>query len=111
MQGLSLIVALSLVTYRITRFALDDTLLEEWRWKLQDWLRGGPPGTAGPPPSILRQKLLSLTDCPYCFSVWVAAGATALTDWRTSVQLPVWTWLATCGAAMAWWRLIETPHE
>lgn len=111
MQGLPLIVVLSLVSYRVTRFALDDTLLEEWRWKLQDWLRGGPPNTAGPPPALWRQKLLSLTDCPYCLSVHIAGWAVVITNQLQPVPVPVWAWLAVSGLCMAWWRLIETPHE
>lgn len=112
MQGLPLIVVLSLVTYRVTRFALDDTLLDEWRWQLQGWLKGkGPTDRNGQPLVMWRRKLLSLTECPYCLSVWVAAGATAIAERYASIPLPVWTWLAVSGLAMAWWRLIETPHE
>lgn len=108
LQGLPLIVLLSLVCYRVTRFAIDDSLIDAPRWWLEDKLKGHWSEMDRP---AWRQKFLDLLGCPYCMSVWIAAGAVVITNQLISVPLPLWTWLAVCGATMVWWRLIETPHE
>lgn len=100
---LTIIVVLSLVTYRVTRFFLSDTLLEGIRLKFHGLLldpRKREPG-------LLRMKLYELTMCPFCFSVWVAAGATAVADAYTSIPLPVFVWLAACSGSLIVWRWIE----
>lgn len=97
---LTVIVILSLVTYRVTRFFLSDTLLEETRGMVLRRL-------SGPYAGQLRVKLFELLTCPFCFSVWVAAGATAVADAYTSVPLPVFVWLAACSGSLVIWRWIE----
>ena len=54
-----------------------------------------------------RMKLYELLDCHYCMSVYVGAGAVALTDWQTSVPLPVWAWLCASAGAVVIWEWTE----
>lgn len=96
---LTVIVVLSLVTYRVTRFFLSDSLLEEPRVRFHNWLLAKP--------GMLRTKVYELATCPFCFSVWVAAGATAVADAYTSIPLPVYVWLAACSGSLVIWRWIE----
>ena len=95
-------VALGAVTYRVTRFILLDTLFADTRTKLKLALIG-----KGPSTSVFRTKLYDLMSCPYCMSVWVAAGAVALSAPFTDIPLPVWTWLGVCTTSLAFWRYIE----
>lgn len=118
---LTLIVLLSFVTYRVTRFALEDSMLARQRIWLQAHILGirtkddrilkdayelaqdqDDPEIAG-----WRLKLYELSDCPFCFGVWVSAGAVALTDWQVSVPLPVWVWLAGSTGSLIIWRWVE----
>lgn len=108
MSVISLVVLLSLVVYRTTRFLIDDSLIDEPRWWLEDKIKGKWSSIDMPG---WRAKLVELMGCPYCVSAYVAAGATALTDLYTSVPLPVWVWLASMGGAMIVWRFVETLHE
>lgn len=100
-QVILLSVILGAVTYRVTRFIILDTLINEQRRWVKFKLIGD--GSPGP----VRVKLLDLLSCPYCLSVWIALGAVALTMPFADVPMPVWTWLATCTASLAFWRYIE----
>jgi len=93
-----LIAVLSLVTYRVTRFFITDSLIEAPRASIYGWLLAG---------RGLRLKVYELLTCPFCFSVWVAAGATATADAYVSVPLPVFVWLAACSGSLIVWRWIE----
>jgi len=97
---LTLIILLSLITYRVTRFVIEDSLINAQRTWFLGKIIGKRPGRA-------RVKIHDLFLCPYCLSVWIAAGATAIADAYVSVPLPVWTWLATCGGTMMVWRFVE----
>lgn len=93
-----LLVVLALACYRVTRFIIDDTLIDRQR----DWVFRR---TAGHP------KIHELLDCPYCVSIWVAAGMVAGADLVTSVPLPLLTWLATSGGALVAWKFIEVEDD
>lgn len=100
---LILIVVLGLVTYRVTRFLIADTLIAQPRRKLLDWIAP----QVGPMPPKWRIKIWELLTCPYCLSIWVAGGAVGLTAIWRDIPMPVWTWLATAGMCMAWYAFIE----
>lgn len=101
-------IALAFVVYRITRFLIEDTLLEEPRY----WLERKVRGSTIPPKSGLRKKLLALMECPYCVSVWVAAGTVALaTLTGVDVPHPFWTWLVACGITMTIWKHTEAEED
>lgn len=120
---LTWIVVLSLVTYRCTRFIIDDALIDAQRCWVQKKIAGrqgsevGPPRGSFPicgkliyvvPTAAWRAKLLELLDCPYCVSVWVALGSVMSARLAgPGVPQPFWVWLATAGGTMFWWKLIE----
>ena len=97
---LILAVLLSLATYRATRFFLLDSLIEEWRNAFRAWL--------GSHPGIVWRKLFDLTECPFCFSWWVAGALVGATDLFTSVPLPILMWAAVAGGCMVAWRWVES---
>lgn len=71
----------SLAVYRVTRLVTRDTITQPFRdWLVRDW----------------HGWVVELLQCPWCFSIWVAAGATVLTyfEWGT------WKWIAA-GLAFA----------
>lgn len=96
---LILTVILGLVAYRVGRFLLLDTLIDEPRDKAMGWLeiREG----------VGWRKLEELFRCPWCITIWTAAGATAATTAFMSVPLPVWVWLAAATWALVLWRIID----
>lgn len=105
MQLIPPIIVLSLVAYRITRFLLEDSLIDAQRWWVQKKIAGGVATHDATPK--WRLKLLDLTECPYCASVWVSAAATGYAMiWWTAPQ-PVLTWLGTCAGCMIVWRVVE----
>lgn len=82
-----LIIVLGLACYRATRFVTKDDfppIRTPREWIAGD---GADPGTRHAP-----EWLAELVTCPWCASGWITAAAVALTDWRTSVPLPVFTW-------------------
>lgn len=94
LSWLCLILVLGLVVYRVTRFIVLDTLVDVPR----DWVHNRLMSTKrrwGP-------YLAKLIGCPWCVSVWVSAGAVALTMILTNhdIVMPVWTWLAAAAVAV-----------
>lgn len=116
-----LILVLGLVTYRVTRFIILDSLIENVRARAFEWLLS--PLEPAQRETVMelhedaplqelsmwRRKLYQLLSCPFCISVWVGAGAVFLTDWLTAfdVRLPVWTWLATSTVALVVYAYID----
>lgn len=107
-------VVLAFVVYRVTRFISLDTLIDEPRDKVAGWLLSGDvffdETNKRWPVNIWKRKMLQWLECPFCQSVWVAAGA--LTFW-TIISDYEWTWdwllhwLAICGAAMAVYKFVD----
>ena len=85
---LALLIALSAVTYRIGRFVILDTLIDEPRNWVMGWLERHP--------HKFWEKILDLLGCPFCITIWISAAVVAITDLvDISVPMPVWTWLGT----------------
>jgi hypothetical protein len=116
-----LILILSLVTYRVTRFIILDSLIERWREHFYEFILD-PLDDAdmdlvltlhedGPLHQLpwWRRKIYQLFSCPFCISVWVAGGAVALTEWLTDfdVVMPVWTWLAISALSLVVYTYID----
>ena len=104
LELLSALIILSAVTYRITRFAILDSLIETTRHRFFEWLND--PEKV----SSFRLKVLDLLTCPYCLSVWVAAGVTAY--WWAITDLP-WSWwpigwLATAGGSLCYYAAVDS---
>lgn len=116
LNDLATFIILSYVTYRVTRFCQKDSLLEEPRSRFFQKLLGPPQAmsfdiSSGPPQfkptAWWRIKIYELLTCPYCWSVWVAAGAVIISDQFISIPLPVFFWVAVAGGAMSVWRQVE----
>lgn len=113
---LTLLVVLSLVSYRVTRLIVLDHLFDGARETVvAKWiLRCGdmaylPFALADETRPLWRRKLATLLTCQFCSSAYVSAGAVTITDAYTSVPLPVWAWLAVWSGGLLAWRIIETP--
>jgi hypothetical protein len=94
---------MGLVVYRVTRFFLRDSLIDEPReWVYQKILGDITKET------WWRDKLYELLDCPYCLSIWFSGAVVVVADRYTSVPLPVFAWLATAAICMVVWRIVES---
>lgn len=102
MQLVGQIVLFGLAVYRVTRFFLKDKMIEKQRLWFYNWLVGDMTKQ-----SALRDKIYELFDCPYCFSVWVSAGAVAVATRYAAVPLPVYQWLAASATALIVWEILE----
>jgi hypothetical protein len=98
---LILIVVLSLVTYRLGRFVVLDSMFEGTRDKTLGWMhRRG---------NFFWVKTAELLGCPYCITVWLAAGACLA--WRVFVEsypAPVFVWLAVSAGSLMAWRVVDS---
>jgi hypothetical protein len=104
---LTWIVVLSLVVYRVTRFLIEDPLIDAPRLWLRKRIVGNVVGVAVSNTKPWRAKLLELSECPYCLSVWVSAATVLVAAFTSNVPLPFWTWLAVCGGCMVVWVIVE----
>jgi hypothetical protein len=91
---------LSMVVYRVGRFIVLDTLIEEVRDKSYEWLEKRS--------SMFWRKIMELIGCPWCITIWVAAATVAVADGFISVPLPFFTWLATATGSLVWWAIIDS---
>lgn len=112
MSELLTFVVLTLVAARVTRFIFKDTMWKPTRDKLIGWLEDPVKIRYGGSPSVeythrgrfqmfWRKKLAELIECPYCVSIWVAAGTVFVH--RVVVEplpQPVWYWLAVAMGAV-----------
>lgn len=89
MNQLTLFVILSFSVHRVTRFLMKDTLIERQRhWVLRQIAKPRP--TAGGMYELApwRQKLLDLTQCWWCLSIWVAGATTLVANQFYPLPLP-----------------------
>jgi hypothetical protein len=92
-----LVLVLSAVTWRVTRFLILDTLLDTPRDWVHLWLQ-----TPHPTRWVYALKI----------KVWVAAGAVLLTrPFVDGIPLPVWTWLAVATGAMIIWDYVDKDQK
>lgn len=103
---IELIILVSFVVYRVTRFFLKDSMIEKQRLWFYGWLIGDMTKQ-----SAWRDKIYELFDCPYCFSIWVSAGAVTVATRFVSVPLPLYVWLAGSTGALIVWHVLETDDE
>lgn len=111
---LGLWVIWSLVTYRVARFIVLDTLWDDTRERMLDWLQ--PPEHREPsfrrPYQLAKHKLGELIGCPYCVSVWVAAGVLlAHRIFVGAFPIPVWLWLATAAGGLIAWAIVDNIRQ
>lgn len=77
----------SLAVYRLTRLVTADTITEPMR----NWIGGQRGG------EVKRQKAFDFITCPWCTSIWLAAGAVA----ATRLVPDPWSYLALLLTASA----------
>lgn len=100
MTYIVLLIVLSAVCYRVSRFIVLDTLIDEPRNWVLSWLEMHP--------NWFTNKTHELLGCPWCVTIWVAAGTVALQHFVVDpVPVPIWTWLATATGALVFWGLID----
>lgn len=108
MSDLILLVVLSAVTYRISRFIVLDSLIDGPRDRIADWLeRHSDPRPWNP--HVVFRKVGELLECPWCITIWVA-GAVVATHHHVvdPLPVPVWMWLTTATGALIFWAIIDT---
>jgi Protein of unknown function (DUF1360) len=101
------VILLSLAAFRITRFILEDSLIEEPR----DWLKRRVQGKVADQRSLAlwRRKVLELLECPWCMSVWISAGTVVLASFTWNAPRPplFWEWLFVCGGSIIAYLVAE----
>ncbi len=101
---LVIILALALAVYRVTRFWIKDTIIQNQRiWILNALLYRKKAG------GKVRQKLHELLECHYCVSAHVAWIGVVIAMQFTSIPMPVLVWLAAWGLEPLLWRWSEDP--
>lgn len=116
---------LAVVSYRVTRFIVSDTLIEGWRDRFKGWVWVDPDTmrtlrkvTGHPWLTFLRGKLGELLTCPFCVSVHVAFWTYLIVqidggqDDASLVEHGV-AWLAIAGGTVMIWNKVEidVDHE
>lgn len=97
-----LTVILGAVTYRVGRFIVLDTMIDGTRDKFIGWLEARSN-------KLAYAKIMELFGCPFCITVWVAAGAVFTTRiFAGSFPMPIWVWLATAATALVFWRVVDS---
>jgi hypothetical protein len=101
---LILIIILSLVVYRLGRFVVLDTMFEGTRDKVLGWMHRRD--------RFFWHKLAELLGCPYCITVWIAAGACLAWRWFVApFPAPVFVWLAVAAGSLMAWRVVDSERD
>lgn len=96
---LTFIIVASLITYRITRLLVTDTILDTPRiWFHQILL-----GKTGK----IRLWFYELVTCKFCLSVWIAGLTVLILNQWLPVAAPVAMWPATAAGALVVWKNAE----
>lgn len=104
--ALDLIVG-SLATYRITRFIIRDSLIDELRMTVMVMLSKVSYDDLGRRVEAKwRTKAKELLGCPYCVSIYIA-GATVLVASRAKGIRRLVHWPAMSAGALVIWRICE----
>ena len=104
MSYIILLLVMSAVTYRVSRFIVLDTLIDEARNWVLSWLEMRP--------NPLTVKLIDLLGCPYCITIWVSAATVAATAAvGYDLPVPIWTWLAVATGSLILWGLIDQEEK
>ena len=104
MSYLVLLLVMSAVTYRVSRFIVLDTLIDEPRNWVLSWLEMRP--------NIVTAKLIDLLGCPYCITIWVSAATVATTvAVGYDLPVPVWTWLAVATGSLVLWNVVDSEEK
>ena len=103
MSYLVLVIILSAVVYRVSRFIILDSLVDGTRDRFADFLERHP--------GLFWTKIGELMRCPYCITIWVAAGAVwAQHVFVSPIPVPIWTWLAVATGSVVFWGIIDSEE-
>jgi len=98
------LLVLSAVTYRVSRFLVLDTLIDEPR----NWVLSKLEMKQG----LFFAKLIDLIGCPYCITIWVSAAIVAVHHFLVqALPVPVWTWLAVATGSLVLWNLVDSEEK
>jgi len=104
MNYLVLVIVLSAVTYRVARFVVLDTLVENQRFKVYAWLLNHE--------HWFFHKIHELLSCPYCITIWISGFVVgAYMIFVGSMPMPVFTWLAVATGSLLYWRAIDYEQD
>ena len=113
---------LSAVVYRVSRFILLDSIWDDTRDRLMNWLTTGvgiegerrPIDNRTEPEqwrqlNFVKRKAAELMGCPWCVTVWIAAAVVLLT-WACSDDLPMpwFYWPALSAGGLVYWAVIDS---
>ena len=98
------LVVLSAAAYRVSRFLVLDTLIDEPRsWVLDKLERK---------PGLFYAKLTDLIGCPYCITIWVAGATVAVHHFFIdNMPVPIWTWLAVATGSLVVWGAVDSEEK
>jgi hypothetical protein len=124
MNDLVVFVVLSAATYRIARFIVLDSLWDDSRNRLLDWLTTGvgiegesrPLNNRTEPEQwrqlpFVRRKTAELLGCPWCVSLWIAGGVLFVYWLITDDHGPVpgfLYWPALSAGALTFWAIADS---
>lgn len=110
LQPLITCVLWAFAAFRVTRFLIEDSLIEEPREWIRRKLIGHPTGAPMP---VWRRKLLELIECPWCMSVWVSAATVLLGSLLWDAPRPplLVEWVVVCGMSIAIYMAVEKLAE
>lgn len=94
-----MLVVMSAVTYRIARFLVLDTIIDEPRDKFVDWLAGHP--------NYVTLKIQELLTCPYCITIWISAAVCGYVEYWGHLNWWLLQWLAVATGALVFWHYID----
>ncbi len=113
---LIIIVVLSLVTFRLSRLIVQDTIFKEVRERVVYWIAHGKVrfDDEGKPTHLPRRmakwrdKLIKLVTCQYCVSFDVAGIVVLVHHFFVEpLPYPVWMWFAVAGGSLVVWEYID----
>lgn len=104
-----LFVVHAFVVYRVTRFVILDDVIEELRDRVLNKLLDGLEEDQLRLLPLWRRKLYTLLNCPFCVSIYVAAGVTLAHRWVVEpLPVPVWWWVAIAAASLVAYAYIDS---
>lgn len=110
MPDLITFIVLSFATYRIGRFLLLDSLIDEWRDRLYLKLTVGSTTPDVPVPTW-RMKLVDFMTCSYCITVWIALFVTLFWSLLVADGWSGWAfllvWPAVAAGSLVPWAYID----
>lgn len=94
-----------LATYRLTRFAVEDTLIANQRiWVINKLMAGK---TKRQKIKTGKAKIAYMLTCPYCASAWLSAAMVIVVDQFAVIPLPWLVAPAVWGGVASVWGIVE----